>query len=76
MVLARVDETSDNVLLVQLDSVAILHLQHCMWYYVHVHHKATCAGFVPQKCADELCHMLAEVAHATAFGTVSCCGEI
>jgi len=47
-----------------------------MWYYVHVHHKATCAGFVPQKCADELCHMLAEVAHATAFGTVSCCGEI
>jgi len=48
-----------------------LHLQHCMWYHVHVHHKAPCAGFVPQKCADELHHMLAEVKTI-----VSCCREI
>ena len=64
MVRARADLTFGSVLLVQLDSVAILHPQRYMRCHVHAGRRDACADCVPRMYVDELCYKLAEGACA------------
>ena len=68
MVPARADETLGSGLLAQQDNAVIPCLQHYTWYHMSFGHKNLYAGFVLLVCADELCYMIVEVAHATASG--------
>ena len=68
MVPAMANETSGSDLLVQQDNAARPCRQHYTWRHVCVGHKNLYVGFVPLECADELCYMIVEVAHATASG--------